>query len=500
MRRWQIGLIGSVATAALLAASFPPLKFAFLAPFALTPLLWSLHYQATPKARFLTGWLCGFLYWAAVCYWIGNVLDAYGGLDGPLAVLTLVLFAAAKGLHMAVFSTLAAMVLKRTWAIPAVAALWTGIERTHGPLGFAWLTLGNAGIEMNLPLRVAPFVGVYGISFIFAALACGLALVAARSGGRRQLLWLAPFAGLWLLPPILLQRPPKEQAVSLQPAVPADMNWTRAEKDRMVRQMSLLTLSEALEPSKEKPALVLWPEAPAPLYYYQDEDLRRAATEIARLSEAPFLFAGVAYTPQHEPLNSAFVLDPRGRLVGRYDKQFLVPFGEFIPSGFGWISKISSEAGDYVAGTRSGVFQTGNRTLGLFICYESAFPHLVRETAKSGADVLINLTNDGYFGKSAAREQHLWLARMRAVENRRWLLRSSNDGRTASIDPLGRVWDEQPEFRRLTARLRFDAIHERTLYTQYGDWFAWLCLAAGLAFCVWAWLPVYRPATTIDPS
>ena len=124
----------------------------------------------------------------------------------------------------------------------------------------------------------------------------------------------------------------------------------------------------------------------------------------------------------------------------------------------------------------------------------------MRAFAAGGADVLINLTNDGYFGDSAAREQHLWLARMRAVENRRWLLRSSNDGRTASIDPAGRVWDALPEFQRMAGRLRFGWIRERTPYTEYGDWFAWLCLAFGLASCVLAWLPVYRPSTTIDPA
>lgn len=495
MRRWQVGLIGSVLTAAMLAACFPPWKLTFLAPFALAPLLWSLTYQVTPKARFFTGWLSGFIYWIAVCYWIGDVLAAFGGLNGPLAIVTLVLFAAAKGLHTAVFATLAGLVLKERWAIPVVAALWVGIERTHAPLGFAWLPLGNAGLDMGLPLRLAPFVGVYGLSFIFAMLACGMTLIVGRRD-RRLLVWLIPLALMWALPPLRYERAANEQAVTLQPAIKGDATFTQQEKERMIRTMSLMTLSESLEPSKQKPTLVLWPEAPAPLYYYEDAELRQASTELARLSEAPFLFAGVAFTPQKEPLNSAFVIDSRGRLIGRYDKQTLVPFGEYIPPGFGWIEKISSEAGNFVAGTRAGVFQVGDRALGVFICYESAFPHLVRQNAKSGADVLINLTNDGYFGRSAAREQHLWLARMRAVENHRWLLRSSNDGLTVAIDPVGAVWDAQPEYRRLTARLRFGAIQERTMYTNYGDWFAWLCLAIGVAGFAWAWMPKYRPPST----
>ena len=286
MYRWQISLIGALLTAALLAAALPPLKLAFLAPLALTPLLYGVAGPMSWRTRFLAGWLAGFVYWLAVCHWIGDTLDAYGGLNGPLALLTLILFALAKGLHLAVFASLAGPLMSRKWAIPAVAALWTGIERTHGPLGFAWLALGNAGIEMGLPLRVAPYVGVYGLSYIFAALACGVTLVALRRD-RRQLAWLLPLAGLWALPAIQLTEAPSQQAVTVQPSIHGAVGWTVAEKDRMLRQLSLMTLAEALEPSRNKPSLVLWPEAPAPLYYYDDADFRTAATEIARLSGTP---------------------------------------------------------------------------------------------------------------------------------------------------------------------------------------------------------------------
>lgn len=493
MRRWHLAAGGAVLTAALLAATLPPWKAAFLAPAALTPLLYALTHEAAWARRFLTGWLAGFLYWLVVCHWIGDVLAAYGGLTGPLAVVTLVAFAVAKGLHLAVFAVLAGPLLKRPWAVPAVAALWVGIERTHGPLGFAWLTLGNAGLEMGLPVRLAPWVGVYGISFVFAALATGLTVVLLRRP-RREVAFLLALGLLWLLPPVQIKEAPDRQAVVMQPNVPAEMTWTQEEKDRMLSQLMYSTLAEAIEVDKPAPALLLWPEAPAPLYYYQDQTLRRAAAELTRLAKAPFLFGGVAYTPRREPLNSGFLIDARGQLAGRYDKRFLVPFGEFIPSGFGWIEKISSEAGNYAAGQKAGVFSTGDNRIGVFICYESAFPHLVREAAREGAEVLINLTNDGYFGKSRApREQHLALARMRAVENGRWLLRPSNDGRTAAIDPAGRVWDELPDFARQAGRLRFGWIREQTAYTKWGDWFAWLCLAAGLGACVLAWMPVYRP-------
>ena len=252
--------------------------------------------------------------------------------------------------------------------------------------------------------------------------------------------------------------------------------------------------AEALDPARPAVDLVVGPEAPAPLYYYNDEKFRTQAGTLARLAGAPFLFGTVAYTPDREPLNSAVLLDGRGRLAGRYDKRMLVPFGEYIPWGFGWIGKISSEAGNYAAGGTSGRLVAGSRSVGVFICYESAFPHLVRELAGQGAPVLVNLTNDGYFGKSyAPRSQHVMLARMRAVENRRWLLRVANDGLTGSIDPAGRMHDPLPEFKKMAGRLRYAETGETSVYSRYGDWFAWGCLVLGTGLWLLAQMPVYRP-------
>jgi apolipoprotein N-acyltransferase len=493
MRPWQVSLAGSVLTALLLALLFPPFDLALLAPVALSPLLFALAHEPSGGRRFVWGWLCGFLYWIVVCHWIANVLAAYGGLNGPLSLLALVLFAIAKGLHMAVFAWLVGMVMQRPWAIPAAAALWTGIERTHAPLGFPWLALGNAGIAMSLPLRIAPYVGVYGVSFILAMLGCAVALVALRRK-RRQLAWLLVLPLLALLPAAAPRQAPRQSAVAVQTNVGGDARWSQDEAQRAVRRFSLLTLEEALDPAKPKPALLLWPEAPAPFYYYDDPQFRLQVTETARLAATPLLFSGVAFTPAREPLNSAVLLSAEGALSGRYDKVKLVPFGEYVPPGFAWIGKISGEAGNFAAGRAAQVFVAADHSIGAFICYESAFPHHVRQFARSGAEVLVNLTNDGYFGQAAApRRQHLLLARMRAVENGRWLLRPSNDGITASIDPAGRVWDQLPERRRLAGRLRFAWERRQTPYTKYGDWFAWLCLAAGALAVLREQIPSYRP-------
>jgi len=206
--------------------------------------------------------------------------------------------------------------------------------------------------------------------------------------------------------------------------------------------------------------------------------------DLARGAQAPVLMGGVGRTPAGDPLNSAFLFEKSGELAAeRYDKIQLVPFGEYIPNAFGWVNRITHEIGDFVPGTRIVTFPVNGSKLGAFICYESAFPNLVRQFTNAGATVLVNLSNDGYFGHSAAREQHLKLVRMRAAENRRWILRATNDGITAMIDPAGREIARLPLYTQTSAVFGYNSLTELTPYVRFGDWFAWACLAASVVSC-----------------
>jgi apolipoprotein N-acyltransferase len=251
------------------------------------------------------------------------------------------------------------------------------------------------------------------------------------------------------------------------------------------------SMEAVLDPRQGKPKMIIWPETPGPFYYYSDPTFRRYATDLARTTGAYFLFGTIAYAHRDQPLNSAVLLAPTGEVVDRYDKMFLVPFGEFVPPLFSFVNRITKEAGDFTPGDRVVVFPIGGHALGTFICYESAFPDLVRRFALSGADVLANISNDGYFGRSAALRQHLKLVRMRAAENRRWIVRATNDGITATIDPAGRITQSLKPAREEAARMRFGYVREVTFYTRYGDWFAWPCLVLGL---ILAGLPGVRAA------
>jgi apolipoprotein N-acyltransferase len=485
---WALALV----SAALLILTFPGFRIVWLAPVALAPLLVAAARETRPLRRFLVGWAAGAVFWFGVCYWIQYTLSFYGGLGSVAGWAVFLLFAVAKGLHMAFFALLAGILMRRWWAAPAVAALWVAVEVTHGFLGFQWLTLGNAAIDMGVPLRLAPITGVWGISFVFAMMATALALALLRRP-RVQLLWLLVLPFLAFLPPLPPALRGRDAAVLVQPNISETEQWTQESLYRTATSLAELTERSALIEASRPPSLALWPEVPAPFYYYEDSRFRDIMDNLARTIHANVLLGVVAHTDDGRPLNSAVLISSAGVPISRYDKVNLVPFGEFVPWPFGFAKKISTEVGDFAAGRRVVVSPVDGHKIGGFICYESVFPNFVRKFAAGGAEVLYNISNDGWFGKSAARQQHLTIVRMRAAENRRWILRSANDGITGTIDPAGRLRGTLPLYTEATSYTGFTYIAEQTIYTRYGDWFPVLCaLIAVLALLVEVLFPPPR--------
>jgi apolipoprotein N-acyltransferase len=333
---------------------------------------------------------------------------------------------------------------------------------------------------MGVPLRLAPITGVYGLSFIFAAMAVGVALLALRRP-RQELLWLAVMPFLIFLPAMPDQRRPRETALLLQPNISETAEWTPDTLMETERAQEIRTLNGVLAARQRPPAIIVWPEEPAPLYYYQDAQLRAEVNQLAVVARAYLLMGTVARTPQGAPLNSAVLISPAGEAVSRYDKVHLVPFGEFVPWPFGFANHISTEVGDFAAGSQVVAPRVGHHQIGTFICYESVFPNFVRQFARNGAEALFTISNDGWFGKSAAREQHLDIVRMRAAENWRWVLRAANDGITATIDPAGRVLGRLPLYTEATSYTGFNFRSDLTIYTRFGDWFPAVCAVLALA-------------------
>jgi apolipoprotein N-acyltransferase len=474
----------AVLSGLLLVFVHPRFNLTFLAPFAVAPLVYALAREWVPKHRFLLGYTTGLVFWAGVNYWIHFVITVHGGLGPGLGVFGFVLFVFLRAIPLGIFGLLAGVMVQRRWAVAGIPALWVAVERVPWLFYYTWLQLGDAGIDMSVPMRLAPFTGVYGLSFLFAMLGTAVAFVALRRP-RRELVWLASVLVLAVMPAMPAPEKPAEEAVAVQPNVADRDDWTLESARALQEQMELLTIKTALQPGRPHPPLILWPEVPAPVYYFEDEPFRNAINAMAKLVNSWVLIGTVARTEQGAPLNAALMISPHGEAAGRYDKISLVPFGEYIPFPFrGLVSKISSEIGDFAPGSRIVVFETGKEQVGAFICYESAFPHQVRQFTLKGASVLANLSNDGYFGGAAAREQHLSLVRMRAAENRRWILRATNDGITASVDPAGQVVKTLPPSEITAGRLPFSFHHELTFYTRYGDVFAWTCAAVAVLLLV----------------
>jgi apolipoprotein N-acyltransferase len=292
---------------------------------------------------------------------------------------------------------------------------------------------------------------------------------------RVQLMWLVPVLLLVLLPELPPPDRGRETALLVQPNISETEPWTAQSIDRTKRELVMLSLKAALAEPRQPPSLIVWPEVPAPFYYYDDEVFRTYINGLARAANAYVLVGIVAHAPNGGPLNSAALVTADGIAISRYDKVNLVPFGEFVPWPFGFANKISTEVGDFTAGKHVVVSPAGAHKLGVFICYESVFPNFVRKFAAGGAGLLVNISNDGWFARSYAREQHLNMVRMRAAENRRWLLRSTNDGITATIDPAGRLRGTLPKYVQATSYTGFSYIADQTVYTLHGDWFPLLC-------------------------
>ncbi len=469
---------------------FPSFGYFLLAPVCLVPLLLAVARESGGRKQFLLGWLAGAIFWGGACYWIYDVMHRYAHLPALAAGAIFAGFFLVKGLHLGLFSVLAAPLLKTRWAIPAVAALWVALEGTHQYLGFTWLHLGNAGISMAVLVRLAPYTGVYGVSFALALM--NIALASALIGRpRRQLAWLVLLPALYLLPAL----PPPETGDAgvrlIQPNVNPDevvgRGWSRRRLAQHLERMEFLSTEAAASSESIPPDLVVWPEYPLSGYFFRDPSYRSFMERLARKADAHVIFNAVDFEPSADrrPLNTAVTLDPAGKMVSRYDKIFLVPFGEFVPWPFSYfIDKVTLETGDFVPGTEIAVARLGEHQVGTFICYESVFARGVRRFVDGGAEVLVNISNDSWYGRSAARDQHLLIARMRAIENARWLLRATNDGVTSIIDPAGRVVVALPSFEEGVLAGRFNYSSRITWFTRFGEWFWWIVAWAAAAFGV----------------
>jgi apolipoprotein N-acyltransferase len=479
--------------------AFAPLIVALLRarPIGVLEMDGSVNLQAAkPGQAFLLAYISGILWYAGTCYWIYNTMHEYGGLNTPLALLALFLFCLYLGLYHGLFGLLLSWSVgpgrDNRRALLAAPFLWVAVELARTRVtGFPWNLLGTAQVD-NIPLsRITTWTGVYGVSFeiMLVNIAVAAAFLVPRK--KRSTLLIASLmaaavlqAGRLVDAPAL---PADHAALLVQENIPVDASWTRDVFERTLRELADLSLKAAATASSaaapNKIDLIVWPESPAP-FFTNDPLFRDSVSQMARDAESWVVTGAIGSAPASKSntsaaqvFNSAALISPSGDWTARYDKVHLVPFGEYLPFPrlFAFAGGLTKEVGEFGTGASRAPLDAGNARLGVFICYESVFPGEVRQFADQGAQVLVNLSNDGWYGDSGAYAQHLNQTRMRAIENDRWILSATNTGVTASIDPYGRTVVRLPRKERGALVAPYALTSVTTFYTRHGDWFCWLC-------------------------
>jgi apolipoprotein N-acyltransferase len=463
--------------------------------FCLVPLLYALLPREGKSLRLhhaaLIAYLTGFFWYAGNCYWIYRTMHLYGNIPTIPSFGILILFSLYLGLYFALFGTiLAALHAKysRNIVLCAVPFLWVAVELARARItGFPWDLLGYTQVDNLTLTRLAPITGVMGVSFVIAAVN---ALWLVRPATMRlkyipaaiALLLVAIAAITSARKPRYFLEPTQAVATLLQEnlGVGSEAIANKESKQDMLASFTQLSLHPSIPLTPTQPSqIIIWPEAPTD-FIDTDPLLRLAMSNLARQANAAVIVNDVtvaSYTGSRPQLyNSASFFNPNGTYAGRYDKMHLVPFGEYTPYKplFFFVGHLLDDL-PFIPGTHRSVFLVDNKKYGVFICYESIFGDDLRHFALQGAQVLVNISDDGWYGDTSASWEHLDMVRMRAIENHRWVLRATNTGITAAIDPEGRITATIPRHIRTSVQVLFGYETDLTFYTRHGDWFAWLC-------------------------
>ena len=484
-------LLAALFSGLLLAAAFPKWDLTWLLFVALIPLFWALQGKSL-KTAFGLGFLFGLVRYVVLLYWIVYVTHVHGFLPLPLAIGILLLLAAYLSLYPACWALGVtwgeARGLSPVWWGPV---LWVSLEfgLTYIISGFPWELLGNGLVPHPIFLQVADLTGVYGLSFLLVLInACLWRLLSLPRARRRPRYPYAVAVGLILVAWLgygyyrlgavqtLEAQSPKLKVAVVQGNIKQGEKWKKEMVQATLDRYAELT-------GKVKGAqLIVWPETAAPFFFLRTPDLSAQVQAVAKESGGSLLFGAPAWelTADGESyFNRAYLLSPQGEVLGYYDKAHLVPYGEYVPLRrfMPFIGKMVPMVGDFAEGpVGATVSLPDGVALGPLVCYESIFPALSRAQVANGAKLLVNITNDAWFGKTAAAYQHLAMAVMRCVENHVCLARAANTGISAFIDARGQILWQSEIYVPDAHALELPLMPGGSLYTKIGDVFAWTCL------------------------
>jgi apolipoprotein N-acyltransferase len=485
-----------VGSAGVLGLAFPRTDWDGVAWIALAPLL-IVACTSRPRLAFAWGWLYGIVFFLVLLRWLNFTFRTFSEIPWPLTWGPVLLLAAWCGLYVAAVSGITAWLAQRRsagWALLTAPLLWVGGEWLRGHLlgGFPWGNLGYSQHQRLPVIQIAELGGVPAVTLVIVAVNAALAGVFVLTW-QRALAGMA--AGTLLLAATLgfgfwrLHEPPPAGQASvaiMQPAIEQPLKWDPGHATVVLRIYQELTR----QAGAERPHLIVWPETASPTVLRRDPALLAALAGMSGEMGVPILVGSIDVLDGDAPgrptgapnrlTNTAFLVTEKG-ITGRYDKIHLVPFGEFVPlSGvIGFVRGWAEFIADLEPGSRAVVFPGPPAPFGVVICYEGIFPDLFREFVNNGARVMVNMTNDGWFGRTSGPEQHLAMYPFRAVEHRISVVRAANTGISAFVAPTGQVVRHLGLFQRGVLSDRVQLRQGRTLFTRLGDWVTYLSL--GLA-------------------
>ena len=479
---------------------FPNFSWSFLVWVALIPLLICGFQERHGNRAFLLGVMSGIVFFGYSCYWIFGVLNNYGNIHwigaSFLFILLIVYLAIYQGIFVYLYSRYSLKDPKLCLMLSPIIWVSTEYLRAHMFTGFPWCLIGYGFIDFVNFVQLARYTGVYGLSFL-AVLSSSLIFGLFVFSSKRYLCWLLLLTcsvfGISKVITVDINEKDKNKSYAriVQTNIDVEQQWNNKTKIDILNDLTKLSLNKKKDQSQNQVIeVIVWPETPAPFYYNHDSSFRSKITQLAQKSGATVVFGFVDFrSPSKEtkntqpaslrPYNSVGTVSSTGKLISQYDKIHLVPFGEYIPlkDVFFFIDKISTEAGNFQAGQKVilSPLESG-RTLGTVICYEVVVPDLVRQFVSKGAELLVSVTNDSWFGDTPAPYQHLLMARMRAVENNRYLLRAANSGISAVVNPNGQILTETKLYAKTILESPFWWKTTLTFYSEWGDIFAFVCL------------------------
>jgi apolipoprotein N-acyltransferase len=491
----------ALASGAALAMAYPAFNIPLLGWIAPAVLIIAVLGER-PGFAFLVGWLQGAAYFGLSLPWFYTVMRQYGPLPVIQAGAVFALVIVATSLFHAAFAAAIAWLGKSAPERACLAApfVWVTMEfaMMHLPaIGFPWNLLGYVAAGNLVFVQLTAMTGIFGLSLVvasYSALAAWTFLQMSRGKQAGSPVWIGANAALIAIalagPRYVPQVRGDRVAHLVQTNFPVSngypSNWMQVHLADM-DQLEQISIAAA----QKNPGIVVWPEVPAP-FSLQDENFLARAQRIARGAGSGFLVGVIDWKPLPGgglgANNSAVLLGPNGARDFIYDKIHLVPFSEYVPwrNWLFFARDLTGLIGDFQHGSQYKVGNLSGGPFSVYICYEAIFPNEVRRFNLAGAQLFVNISDDGWFGGSGAPAQHLAMARVRAVENRRWLLRDTNDGITVSVDPYGRIAARLPEHIRTELDAPYAFRADLTLYARWGDWLAWLCVLAALVLVLMA--------------